>query len=355
MRVKYIRGFDGLRCVSIVFVLLTHLGIYDIFIPDNYLSERLMHLISGYTGVNIFFTLSGFLITKILLSSKASAGKVSFFNFYSRRFLRLLPPLIIFYPSIAFLMYAHLISESKVGLLYSIFYIYNFVPNRYYTVELGPTWSLAVEEQFYIFWPFIINYFKKSGILIFAILLIVACLIGSVYLPGLSIRHHGKLYFLDQYSKVVRWFIPAVAPIMAGSVFSLIIFSSKKYFDYLVRRNNFLLLGFFLFFFSPVYLPLGFPDYYFVIQSLGVASLLAWLLFNQGSFLARILEFKPVAYLGKISYGIYIYHSIFITTGSSGNILIQKYPLNLILTLIAAILSYEFIEKRILKYKAKFT
>ncbi len=355
MTVKYIRGFDGLRCVSIVFVLLTHLGIYDQLTANNYLSDRFLHLISGYTGVNIFFTLSGFLITRILLSTKASTGRISFFNFYSRRFLRLLPPLIIFYLTIAVLMYAHQIGMSKVGLLYSIFYIYNFVPHRYYTVELGPTWSLAVEEQFYIFWPLIIHFFKKSGILLLAVLLITACLIGSTWLPQLSVRYHGKLILLNDYSDVIRWFIPAVAPIMVGSVFSLLLFTSQKLYDYLIRKNGFLFFGFLLLFFSPLYLPAGFSDYYFVIQSIGAASLLSWLLFNQRSVMARILEFKPIAYLGKISYGIYIYHGIFITTGSPGIILIQRYPLNVFLTLLTAILSYEFIEKRILKFKAKFT
>lgn len=106
--------------------------------------------------MNILFTLSGFLITSILLTELKKTGRINVKNFYARRFLRLLPPLVVFYAAIAIFTHEGLIRSSSVSLAYSMFYVYNFVPHIYYTGELGHTWSLALEEQFYIIWPFVI-------------------------------------------------------------------------------------------------------------------------------------------------------------------------------------------------------
>ncbi len=147
---KYIKGYDSLRAVSILLVLFSHLGLYGLLPENDYIKDRVWSIISGTTGVQIFFTLSGFLITKILISEKNKFGNIHFKNFYIRRFLRLLPPLIFFYTTILFLMSTQQIQATKIGFLYSIFYAYNFVPKTYYTNELGHTWSLALEEQFHI-------------------------------------------------------------------------------------------------------------------------------------------------------------------------------------------------------------
>src|ERR1700712_5194662 len=150
---NYIKGFDGLRALSIIIVFVTHLGYID-RIPNPVSAWRISMLCSGNTGVNIFFVLSGFLITRILLREKLVTGRISLKNFYIRRFLRLLPPLIVFYAVIVFLMGFGFIEPQWFGLTLSVFYLYNFVPHRYYSSELGPMWSLALEEQYYIFWPF---------------------------------------------------------------------------------------------------------------------------------------------------------------------------------------------------------
>src|SRR5471030_2238740 len=101
---KYIRGYDGLRAISILMVMSSHLGLFSLLPNNDYIQNRLWLIISGTTGVNIFFTLSGFLITRILVQEKLAFKKISFKNFYIRRFLRLLPPLIIFYIGIFFCM-----------------------------------------------------------------------------------------------------------------------------------------------------------------------------------------------------------------------------------------------------------
>ena len=87
MENNYIKGFDGLRAFSILFVVLTHLGVYGILCHGEFYSRRVIMLINGTTGVNIFFAISGFLITTILLREKQAVGKINLKNFFARRFL----------------------------------------------------------------------------------------------------------------------------------------------------------------------------------------------------------------------------------------------------------------------------
>ncbi len=353
---NYIKGFDGLRAISIIMVFYTHLGFLD-NISDPDLNVRLSMLCSGTVGVNIFFVLSGFLITRILLKEKSLTGKISLRKFYIRRFLRLLPPLILFYSALAILMSFGFIRPQWIGLTMSVFYVYNFVPFRYYSSELGPMWSLAVEEQYYIFWPLVVAFFKKY-IPYFVISIVVLCILARIYLPLLSISHNGKVYPLKTYSFLDRWFLPAVAPIMIGAVFSYIEFTREGKFRYLFAGKYLFLAIALGTFFLPAYIPMVFLFKFGyeieLLQLCSVVILLIWVLFNQSSLLAGFLELKPIAYLGKISYGLYVYHALFIRTGR-GDLFIQKYPLNIFLTLGVAVLSYEFYEKKILRLKRKFS
>ena len=353
---KYIKGFNGLRAVSILLVLITHLGFLDSLAQTYSLfAQRVEPLINGIAGVNIFFALSGFLITRILLLEKQKHDNISLGHFYIRRFLRLFPPLIIYTISIFILAKLHLIEKSsQIGVIFSILYIYNFIPNKFYTSELGHTWSLGVEEQFYLVWPFIVNYFRQFGTIIFSILIIILCLLANLYLYNLSISYHHKLYFLKDIFKLSRWFIPAVAPIIVGTIFSYGGIIYQNTFKKIFENNRYLIIISLLFYLSPLYLFSSVLIFSYIIQSAGISILLLWILYNQNSIVVNIFEFKPLEYVGKISYGIYIYHGLFIRTGPGGNLWIQKYPINVLLTFGVAIISFEFVEKKVLLYKSRF-
>jgi peptidoglycan/LPS O-acetylase OafA/YrhL len=352
--VNYIKGFDGLRAISIIMVFYTHLGFLD-DVFSAALNTRIQMLCSGDTGVKIFFVLSGFLISRILLREKFKTGKISFSNFYIRRFLRLLPPLIPFYLGVVVLMGFNFIRPQWFGLTLSVFYLYNFVPRRYYSGELGHTWSLSLEEQFYIFWPVVISFFKKYIPYLVAIIIVI-CILAQEYIPGMSVHHNGKVYPLNTYSYLDRWFFPAVAPIMVGALFSYLEFNREEKWRYYFADKYLFLIVSLLLFFLPAYIPWIIFEFSYAIQLLqmcGIALLLIWVFFNQNSLLTRFLEFKPLSYIGKISYGLYVYHGLFIRTGR-GDLYMQKFPLNLFLTIGVAILSYELYEKKILKLKRKF-
>jgi peptidoglycan/LPS O-acetylase OafA/YrhL len=340
---KYIKGFDSLRGVSIIFVLLTHLGLRRLLPDTFFVQERIWKIISGTTGVQIFFTLSGFLITRILLHEYHEFKDINFTYFYKRRFLRLLPPLIAFYITIAILMHLKVIDSTGYGLLFSFFYLYNFVPNKFYTGELGHTWSLALEEQYYLIWPFVISFLNKKTASVLIFLVLLACVI-SVYL-------YPELIITKGY-RSERWFIPAVAPIMVGSFFAWLINKQDPlYSNYFTNEKTTIWAGLILFLF-PLYTPI--LELSFVIQSIGVSIILIWIMYNQESKLTCILSNRPLTYIGTISYGIYVYQGLFLRTGPSGDLWIQQFPQNIILTLLTATLSFHFLEKPVLRLKRKY-
>jgi peptidoglycan/LPS O-acetylase OafA/YrhL len=350
---RYIKGFDGLRAVSIIFVLLTHLGIYSVIKENNFL-EKNYNLYSGTTGVMIFFTISGFLITSILLKEKKSNGKINLKYFFIRRFLRLLPPLLIFFLAILILMLLNFLPSDYLALLISFFYLYNFVPHIYYTVELGHTWSLGVEEQFYFLWPFVINKIKKNKTGLILSSFVVVCCITMNFIYPLPISLNGRSYFLTNYFYVDRWFIPACLPIMIGSFTSIILDEYEEYLHSKIHKNLlFLALSIFIFI-AQLFIPNLSINYIKLFQPIGISGLLLWIYFNQNNLLVNILEFKPISFLGKISYGLYVFQGLFLRTGPGGNLTIQHFPLNIILVFLISILSYFFVEKRIMKFKNKF-
>lgn len=344
---NYIKGFDTLRAYSIALVLLTHLGVIE-FLLASEIGSRFYLLFCGGTGVQIFFTLSGFLITRILMNEKEKFGGINFKIFFIRRFLRLLPPLIIFYAVIAYLMYFRLIHTTQVGFLFSFFYLYNFVPiNPHYTIELGQTWSLAVEEQFYLIWPFVLNFIKKYLNIIYLIIaIVIICIVAHYLLPGITALENFK---------TSRFFIPAVAPIMIGSLFAILNQKNEQKWSVSFHENKWILTLFIVLFIFPLYSPSSLSKLYYMAQPIGISIFLLWILYNQKSRLTSILNNKYVNYIGKISYGLYVYHGLFITKGLTGNFSFQNFPYSIILTFAVAIISYEIVEKPILRFKKRFT
>ncbi|MCB9189515.1 MAG: acyltransferase [Flavobacteriales bacterium] len=335
---KYIKGFDTLRAISISMVVIAH------SLPNFWLQEsRGWHLISGDTGVLVFFVISGFLITSLLFNEKEKFGRINFKNFFIRRFLRLLPPLVLFYLSILVLMSTGMIQETYIGLGISVFYLYNFVPNKFYTPELGHTWSLALEEQFYFTWPFILTRIMKPRYLLFlGFLLVLISILFLLFLYPMQFFGHFKAQ---------RWFIPAISPIMIGSMLAI----SRDWLEQKFRSTTLMFVCFLVLYSTPLYCPEKILIISPIFQSFGIGCLLLLIIKNQNSLGVQILNNKVTSYIGKISYGIYVYQGLFLRTGPGSEWWFQQFPQNLILTLVIAILSFELIEKYYLKKKKEFT
>lgn len=151
-RIRYHPELDGLRTLAVTLVLIAHLPFAAGFLPWDILKWGGAALHAGYLGVDIFFVLSGFLITRILLSDRAQPTGPTVRIFFLKRILRIFP---IFYLTVLYCWVVLDIPTSEVvaNLLY--------VSNYYYSVvdDMSPlrhTWSLSVEEQFYLFWPFVV-------------------------------------------------------------------------------------------------------------------------------------------------------------------------------------------------------
>ncbi len=355
--IKYIKGFDGLRFFSILLVVINHLGVSEYFKSGSYLRENVYYFFSGAAGVTIFFAISGFLITTLILNEIKETGKFNIKYFFIRRFLRLIPPVIPFFILLFIFMKLDYVRDTSIGLLASIFYLFNFVPKAKicWSAELSHTWSLAVEEQFYIIWALIFNYFNaltRNKIIFF---LLALCIITSYTLPLMSIQLHGKKYLLDNIFFVTRWTIPAIGPILLGALFASLNHTNWKNIQRKFNEKKYAFLSLCVFF-SPFYLPHVLMPLINLFHGLGAVLILLWIANNQESSLIKKLEWKPIKYIGTISYGIYIWQGFFVRTGPNlmPKTWVHEYPQNVILTLFVAILSYELFEKKIAHLKNRF-
>ena len=170
------KGFDGLRAISILLVINSHLGFWGNFPPA--IANRAIPVFAGNAGVNLFFVISGFLITSILLKEKSNFGFISIKKFMIRRALRLIPSFMLFIMVIGVLMSLGLIQSSIIAWLLSAAYLYNFVPfGPLYSSELVHTWSLAIEEQYYLIWPWVIAKINIKTLIRFTIGILTICFV----------------------------------------------------------------------------------------------------------------------------------------------------------------------------------
>lgn len=350
---KYIKGFDGLRAISILFVIMSHLGITMLFEDGSFLRKN-YQLFSGTAGVMIFFVISGFLITTLLLKEREKFGRINFRFFFIRRFMRLLPPLVLFFSMVLLLMLFNQIKQDYLALFLSFIYVYNFIPFQLLVNELAHTWSLAVEEQFYLLWPFVIHKLRAiKKIAVFAIVLILICFVASILIE-LPIEYNGKSYYLKNYTYIKRWFIPAAMPIMIGSLTAILWFNNENFFQKTLTNKWYIPLFSLALYCIQLVIP-GITVYLiFVAQPVGIALLLLWMCYNQQTLLVKIFDWAPIAFIGRISYGLYVFQGLFLLTGPGGELVIQQFPLNIVLTVVVSVASYYLLEKPVMRYKDRF-
>jgi peptidoglycan/LPS O-acetylase OafA/YrhL len=147
-----IPSLDGLRAVSIGLVLALHtLQRYNVKHP---MSRIWYGIFDGGTGVLIFFVISGFLITTLLLQEQQKRGSISLRGFYFRRALRILPPLYLYVVVLLLLGLAGRLVVTKIDIYSALFFFHNYAAGAMFSLE--HFWSLSIEEQFYLIWPFVL-------------------------------------------------------------------------------------------------------------------------------------------------------------------------------------------------------
>jgi len=350
-KVNYYEKIDGLRFVAIAFVLIEHFA------------DRLGHVITaGYYGVDLFFVISGFLITNILLKPDLSFGK-AYKNFLGRRTLRIFP---IYYLTLGFML---LIGYQPCwdSILYLATYTFNYAWVKYNIPlnALAHFWSLAVEEQFYLIWPlFILSLRRHTKTLYIATLLIIAACFYQ--LTAQTFESINPYNFVGLF--------PRAGSLCLGA-FGAMLFRNKHLGDEFFGKNILVewmvmaaLLASLVTTYDLKYVVLALCSLYLVLKS-------AHSEFHIG-FLNRFLSHAKVRYIGSISYGIYIYHvpiGIYLTTQvvmpwlQSTNfqpwgrfsflcnyLWIGLFPIYTALSIGLAALSSRFVEKPILTLKDRF-
>lgn len=354
-------NLDGLRFIAALMVIVTHIEQMKMFKKMAYYKYP-MH--TGTLGVTIFFVLSGFLITYLLLSEERTFKTIQVRKFYMRRMLRIWP-LYYLIVLVAFFLLPYLpifsIPDYGIEVIYQYFSLkfllfILFLPNLSLSMFgfvpfVSQTWSVGTEEQFYLFWPWVFKIVKKYRVMVLFMLIIVYHLF--MYLLDL-----GYFNFLPN-KKFVKMLIEAFNfDYMAiGGIFSIWLFDKNKILRFIL--NNYTFYVSLLLFFALWLNNVSIPYFYFQVYSLLFAIII--LNFAANEQLRVSLENSLLQYLGKISYGLYMFNSIAIVFAielaslfnSSSDWLI--YPLSILLSILMAAISYVYIEKYFLEFKIKFS
>jgi peptidoglycan/LPS O-acetylase OafA/YrhL len=263
----------------------------------------------GFLGVDIFFVLSGFLITTLLIQEWEQNASISFRTFYIRRGLRLMPPLFVLIAVCLVVAAIYpapdgFVAKSKL-ILVALFYLTNWLP--VYPV-LGHTWSLGIEEQFYIVWPFLLFLLLRSRLNRHAVVLIMLGGVAVIAGHRAVLWYHGangmRLYIgLDTRADSLliggiigaliswdlipreRWLLRALRVFTVLSVFAI---------AYLMITLSF--LSWFLF--------VGGHTLFAVM----VAGVIINLFYAPLSLIKNVLEFSALRWFGRLSYGLYLWH-----------------------------------------------
>jgi peptidoglycan/LPS O-acetylase OafA/YrhL len=344
---NYYPALDGMRGIAILMVLLAHLGL------NRYLWKIKFYLVSN-TGVSIFFVLSGFLITTLLLKELLKTGEISLKRFYIRRTLRILPLAYLFLLVLLLLDQVFNLNVKAVDFIASFLFFKNFpMQNEPYTAHF---WSLAVEEQFYITFPILLatNINRYTLVAVLTVLIVPAISILS-YL-GLNLLHNNSTgILLSKLCMYAFWKGPVM--ILTGSVCSILMFKG------ILRPEKFkinFLLGFVLFVLGVEVTAVNFPYYTkYVSESISTLLICASIVLSMDeySLLHRLLKNAVLNRIGILSYSIYIWQELFIGTGAwqpwlhplSGNPLwlIMLFKLTILAAIVPLSFSYEALFLRI--------
>lgn len=343
---KQIPSLNGLRAISILIVLFAHFK--DTFGVPDIIKKIIEWTCYGNLGVEVFFVISGYLITKILLSEETNNSKINFKRFYFRRFLRIFPVFLLYL--IFILILNDIYKIESIHFIKSLFYFNNFAIFGGSWL-LGHTWSLSVEEQFYLIWPLTIskfkNYIPKITLIVF-ILAIVLRLVGL---------------FKYEYSDILlNPLIGNLDGILIGSYVSFLQLNNKFPLGYNYFKNIkfpvFLSLTILLILYSLQHF--GNIGYlvFIAIKGLGsfvIAYFMLYCINEKETIIFKFLNLKIISYIGVLSYSIYIWQQFFLLKiGVSKHVFFfQKYPYNFLFVFLVAIISYELFEKPILKLKNK--
>ncbi len=371
----YFPNLNGVRFIAAFSVLIHHIEqVKEVFKVPNFYDNHLIKNM-GKLGVDLFFVLSGFLITYLLLHEKGRFGHINTRNFYVRRILRIWP-LYFLIVILAFFIFPNIPffvpPNNEISFMAHNFYrrlslFLLVLPNIGFILYNSPylaaqTWSIGVEEQFYYLWPWIIKDFSWKRLLI---TISVFCL-GTFSVFYIYYNWVGNTQYANNVPEIVRFFFSQfriITLMTGGACATLVYYKKERVLNVLFRKEvQWLVYAVLLFCLSTGVhvnsLNLEFYGLFFGYFILNLAA-------NPRSIVN--LEYAWISYLGKISYGIYIYQTAFIvasvhliqwTLGKNVSELtfnLVLYPLSAFLTIGVSALSYRYFETPFLNLKHRFS
>lgn len=393
---KFIPGIDGLRGIAVLLVIFHHS-------PFSFLQ-----LSFGWIGVQVFFVLSGFLITSILLKEKEEHSFTSFIKrFYIKRSLRIFPAYYFYLVIIACFIYVEYalnaekptaqsnFFELKQYWTYLVTYTYNFAKlvSSYEGIQTGSSvivshlWSLSVEEQFYIFFPPIV-YFTSRRTLNFAVIFFfffVPFLRWAFFhfFTSTGIPPESALSMGIYQSTITQSDALLTGAILALNKKSFSLRSKHLFFLFTALLIAYPVIQFFLNEKTFLHSALGFGhisslldnnQYLYAFTWINVLSALFILGIIQNTSWSAFLDWKLLRYVGKISYGMYLYHNLvkylfiyilfykvpflnIFMANIKSSILSQclMFGLYLLIVFLVSHISFVYMESKILKYKSRLT
>jgi peptidoglycan/LPS O-acetylase OafA/YrhL len=354
-----IASLDGLRAISILAVIFAHL-----LGTQNFLPWRLALSIGdlGNLGVRVFFIISGYLITSLLFHEAAKTGGISLKGFYIRRTFRIFPAFYCYLAIIGTAGYLGLIPLGPSDVLHAATYTVNYIHERSWYI--GHLWSLSVEEQFYLLWPAALLLLparrpapgsapsradvaegKRRGAVVIALAVILVAPIARI----------GTWELLPAHRALIGEAFPTIADSIAfGCLLSGLreqLGQRAFYVQFLRSRWFFLVLVAIVGLnrFANHVRP-----FYVVGETLLDLLIALWIdrcVRFPGGLSGRFLNSRAMIYIGGMSYSLYLWQQPFVQRSSSA--FVHAFPMNLICTAVAALLSYYLIEQPMLRLRVR--
>ena len=346
----YIPGLNGIRAIAALIVLFCHIDQFSYKFGSSNIGFWTFGMAAH--GVTIFFTLSGFLITYLLLLERQKGIIIS--NFYIRRILRIWPLyfLLIILTILLLWIFPELRPEAHLGSSLLMYLL--FVPNLAFVMDytimtITPLWSVGVEEQFYLFWPILIKFFSNIFIALVTICIFYVIIKLCAYYSGINLF----------YSFVIETRIDCMA---IGGFGAYLIHDEKKAILNVLFSKIFQILAWLVLLFSIIVKPLNIHTF---INNEMYSFLALIIIINVGFNKNSIIKLENYFFnfIGRISYGIYCYHMLVIALlFLFKNKYLSNFNLNATITYLIIIihtifishLSYRYFESYFIKKKWNF-
>jgi peptidoglycan/LPS O-acetylase OafA/YrhL len=350
----YFPELDGLRFFAFLLVFVHH---HKLFSGIPYLS---IFYTNGWIGVDLFFALSAFLFTKLLIAEYNKTKSISFKKFYIRRVFRIWP-LYFLFVGISITLYFFSDQTFTNTVRIRILGLFTFSDNIFSAISgynplpyVAHLWTIAFEEQFYVIIPVMIYFLVRSSLKTKLISLLTAVLLFNI------IR---IIFILNKVPHPAIWVLPIThfESILLGMVIG---FGGFEFFLKRLKPIIFALIGV-VFFIILSFLPHIEKNSFWLIASYSIVGIsTSMVLFSvlMSNFLKAILSNKIFVFLGKRSYGLYVFHLLGNGIASYMIAYVPGIPKNLMasfiyslsFTIVASVLSYKFIETHFLNFKKKF-